>query len=104
MTPKVNIHVPTAILAACIMAGCVPANQTIEYVNNQTYEANRELAAQRGRTRDLIQERDRLESKLASLRAKKGSLEASDPVSNRGEIEQLNREIAALERQLSKQL
>ncbi|MCB1129566.1 MAG: hypothetical protein KDN05_00455 [Verrucomicrobiae bacterium] len=104
MKPKVKLVTLPAILTTCAVVGCVPADQTIAVVNAQTRAANSELAAERGRTRDLLQTRKSLESQLATLRARKSSLEASDPVGNRDEINRINREIASMERHLRMQL
>lgn len=104
MKPKTNILAPAAILAASAVVGCVPADQTIAVVDAQARAANRDLATERGRSRDLRQTRESLESQLAKLRSRKNSLEASDPVSNQGEISRLNREIASMERHLRMQL
>jgi len=104
MRPKTNNLAPVVILAASAVVGCVPANQTIAIVDGQTRAANSELASERGRTRDLLQSRESLESELTSLRSRKNSLEATDPVGNRDEINRLNREIASMERHLRMQL
>lgn len=104
MKTKTNIFTPAAVLAACAVVGCVPANQTIAIVDGQAHAANSELVSERNKTCGLLQTRESLESQLGSLRSQKKSLEATDPVGNRDEINRLNREIASMERHLRMQL
>ena len=104
MRPKTNNLAPVVILAASAVVGCVPANQTIEIVDGQTRAGNSELASERGLTRDLLQSRETLESELATLRSQKNSLQATDPIGNKDEINRLTREIASMERHLRMQL
>lgn len=95
---------PATILATYTLIGCVPANQTIAVLDGQTQDANRNLAAERGKTRDLYQTRESLEAQLAAKRSRKTSLEAADPVGNRDEIQRYDREIRAMEHHLARAL
>jgi septal ring factor EnvC (AmiA/AmiB activator) len=104
MKAKTNLKITSAIVGVCSLVACVPANQTIAVIEGQTREANRDLEYERGETQKHLRTRASLEAQLASLRAKKKSFEASDPVGNRDEIQKLNLQIASLERDLRTRL
>lgn len=80
-----------------LLNGCVSAGKTIAVVNGQTDIAAEQLQVERYKNRQLLRDRNQLEAKLADLKAKRKSLEASDPVGNRSEIKSLDREIAKLQ-------
>ena len=95
---------PNSILAALtivILAGCVPADQTIAVVDGQRVKTSGEIQRVREKNRQLLQDRSHLESQLTNLEAKRNSLESSDPSGNRSEIAKLNSEIASLEHKLA---
>lgn len=104
MKTKSNIQISAAVFGVCSLVGCVPANQTIAVVDGQTREANSQLASERAETQGYLRTRTSLESQLVSLRAKKHTLETTDPVGNRDQIGKLSREIASLERDLRTRL
>lgn len=85
---------------ALLVNSCVPASQTIADLKWQSNYKERELQTENSKTRQLIQDKSQLEAKLSGLKAKRKSLDMSDPVGNRNEIGSLNREIAKLESHL----
>jgi chromosome segregation ATPase len=95
--------IPTSLLIL-ILNGCVPANQTIAVLDQQSDDASRKLEDESCKTRHLLQDRRQLEAQLAGMKTKRKSLETSDPVGNRSEIASLNREIAELEHRLKTML
>jgi len=87
-----------------LLNGCVPAGKTIAVLDGQTDIAAGQLQGERSKHRQLLRDRNQLEAQLAELKARRKSLETSDPVGNRSEIKGLNREIAELEHQLKTML
>jgi len=87
-----------------VLNGCVPVGPTITEVDKQSEDAARGLQDERAKSRQLLKEKNQLKAQLADLKAKRKSLEASDPVGNRSEIESLNHDIAKLEHQLKTML
>ncbi len=83
-----------------LLNGCVPAGKTIAVLDGQTNIAAGDLQVEKNKHRQLLRDRNQLEAQLAELKAKRKSLETSDPVGNQSAIKRLNREIAELEHQL----
>lgn len=93
-------YIIVSIFCACILNGCVSADQTIAVIDRQTQYTAAELANEHDRTQNLLQKRSQLEKELSGMKTRRTSLEISDPVGNRHEIESLNRQIAKLQRDL----
>lgn len=100
---KMNSCFPCLLGAALLLSACVPADQTIAVLNQQNSEAATQLSSERRKTGELLQTRSKLEAELAAKRSRISTLQA-DPVSNQAEIARLNREVAAIERHLSRAL
>ena len=98
-----NLLFQTGLLCF-FLNGCVPAGQTIATLDQQTLVAKKEYGSERTKTGQLYQQQRSLQSQLAVLKAKRNSLETADPIANRSEIASLNRQVAALERQLNNRI
>ena len=85
------------IFCACILNGCVSADQTIAVIGRQTEYTADKIRKENTRTHNLLQKRSQLEKELSGMKTRRTSLEISDPVGNRHEIESLNRQIAKLQ-------
>jgi septal ring factor EnvC (AmiA/AmiB activator) len=93
-----------ASLTIVILTGCVPAGQTIAVIDGQRRKASNDIEREHIKTGHLLQTRSQLEVELADLKARRNSLESSDPIGSRSEIAKMNSVIASLERKLANML
>lgn len=86
------------LFGTLLLSGCVPANQTTAVLNDQTNDARNQHSVEMSNQSHLIRDRRKLESELASNRARIRELKTTDPQAGNSSVQQ---EIGRLERQNS---
>lgn len=93
------------LIGGLVLAGCVPASQTIAVLDQQTKEARDIHAVEMNDQRQLLRDRSKLENELATNRSRIKQLQAADPnaadSSAQAEIRRLERQNSVLNRQIA---
>lgn len=93
------------LTGALVLAGCVPAGQTIAVLDQQTNDARSTHAVEMKNQKQLLHDRATLEDELAANRSRIRQLQASDPnaadPSAQAEIRKLERQNSLLNRQIA---
>jgi len=93
------------LIGGLALTGCVPASQTIAVLDQQTNEARSKHAFEMNDQKQLLRDRRKLESELATNSSRIRQLQAGDPnaadSSAQAEIRRLERQNSVLNRQIA---